>query len=87
MSVEEYLARANVHLKLARNATDPRRKAMHLEFAQRYQRLAGLARKNAANDRVDETPSASEPPRRGERQRIQPEHDDKGANRAKGEEQ
>lgn len=57
MKSVEYRAKANEHLQLAQDESDPFLKVEHLNLARSYRRLAEQAEKNAGTDVVYETPS------------------------------
>jgi hypothetical protein len=48
-------------MRLAQQAADPRRKALHLKLAQLYLSLAEIRVKHAGADLVCETPSSERP--------------------------
>jgi hypothetical protein len=60
--IDEYVARAQAHLKLAEGASDPKRQALHLSLAQSYFHLSEYARKYLSVDLVYETPPSTQPP-------------------------
>src|SRR5262245_45595956 len=56
LRTHDYFARAEQHLRLAEQARNCRRKALHLKLAQLYLSLVELRQKNAATDLTYETP-------------------------------
>src|SRR5262245_25926294 len=61
LRTHDYFARAEQHLRLAEQASDCRRKALHLKLAQLYLSLVELRQKNAATDLTYETPPSERP--------------------------